>query len=120
MDEKEIILCDSNVMIDWINHRQKAINDLKLRLNQRENELRSLREEKEHLETIIREQNNDLIEKTNQINEMAMALDHYKMMMDPTAGEYNKRIQEMLVAQQKEHEDALLSIKTQVHFTLIL
>ena len=26
--EKEIILCDSNVMIDWINHRQKAIDDL--------------------------------------------------------------------------------------------
>ena len=28
MDEKEIILCDSNVMIDWINHQQKANNDL--------------------------------------------------------------------------------------------
>ena len=28
MDENEIILCDSNVMIDWINQRQKAINDL--------------------------------------------------------------------------------------------
>jgi predicted nucleic acid-binding protein len=26
--EKEIILCDSNVIIDWINHRQKAIDDL--------------------------------------------------------------------------------------------
>jgi len=26
--EKEIILCDSNVVIDWINHRQKAIDDL--------------------------------------------------------------------------------------------
>jgi len=30
MDEKEIILVDSNVMIDWINHRQKAIDDIKL------------------------------------------------------------------------------------------
>jgi predicted nucleic acid-binding protein len=28
MDENEIILCDSNVIIDWINNRQKAINDL--------------------------------------------------------------------------------------------
>jgi predicted nucleic acid-binding protein len=28
MDKNEIILCDSNVMIDWINHRQKAIDDL--------------------------------------------------------------------------------------------
>jgi len=28
MDEKELILCDSNVMIDWINHKQKAVNDL--------------------------------------------------------------------------------------------
>ena len=28
MDKEEIILCDSNVMIDWINHRQKAIDDL--------------------------------------------------------------------------------------------
>jgi len=28
MDEKEIVLCDSNIMIDWINNRQKAINDL--------------------------------------------------------------------------------------------
>jgi len=26
--EKEIILCDSNVVIDWINHQQKAIDDL--------------------------------------------------------------------------------------------
>ena len=26
--EKEIILCDSNVIIDWINNRQKAIDDL--------------------------------------------------------------------------------------------
>ena len=26
--EKDIILCDSNVLIDWINHRQKAIDDL--------------------------------------------------------------------------------------------
>lgn len=30
MDKEEIILCDSNVMIDWINHRQKAIDDLQL------------------------------------------------------------------------------------------
>jgi predicted nucleic acid-binding protein len=30
MDKKEIILCDSNVLIDWINHRQKAIDDLQL------------------------------------------------------------------------------------------
>jgi len=30
MDKGEIILCDSNVMIDWINHRQKALNDLQL------------------------------------------------------------------------------------------
>ena len=30
MDEKEIILVDSNVMIDWINHRQKAIDDINL------------------------------------------------------------------------------------------
>ena len=30
MDEKEIILCDSNVIIDWINNRHKAINDLQL------------------------------------------------------------------------------------------
>ena len=30
MDQGEIILCDSNVMIDWINHRQKAIDDLSL------------------------------------------------------------------------------------------
>jgi len=29
MDKTEIILCDSNVMIDWINHRQRAIDDLK-------------------------------------------------------------------------------------------
>lgn len=28
--EKEIILCDSNVVIDWINNRQKAIDDLQL------------------------------------------------------------------------------------------
>jgi len=28
MDKEEIILCDSNVMIDWINHKQKAIDDL--------------------------------------------------------------------------------------------
>ena len=28
MDKNEIILCDSNVIIDWINHRQKAIDDL--------------------------------------------------------------------------------------------
>ena len=28
MDKKGIILCDSNVMIDWINNRQKAIDDL--------------------------------------------------------------------------------------------
>jgi len=26
--EKEIILCDSNVVIDWINDRQKAVDDL--------------------------------------------------------------------------------------------
>ena len=26
--EKEIVLCDSNVIIDWINNRQKAIDDL--------------------------------------------------------------------------------------------
>ena len=30
MDEKEIVLVDSNVMIDWINHRQKAIDDINL------------------------------------------------------------------------------------------
>jgi len=30
MDKKEIILCDSNVLIDWINRRQKAIDDLAL------------------------------------------------------------------------------------------
>jgi len=30
MDQGEIILCDSNVMIDWINHRQKAIDELSL------------------------------------------------------------------------------------------
>ena len=28
MDKGEIILCDSNVIIDWINHRQMAIDDL--------------------------------------------------------------------------------------------
>ena len=26
--DKEIILCDSNIIIDWINHKQKAIDDL--------------------------------------------------------------------------------------------
>ena len=26
--EKEIIICDSNVVIDWINNRQNAIDDL--------------------------------------------------------------------------------------------
>jgi len=30
MDKNEVILCDSNVMIDWINNRQKAIDDLLL------------------------------------------------------------------------------------------
>jgi len=28
MDKKEIILCDSNVIIDCINHRQKTIDDI--------------------------------------------------------------------------------------------
>jgi predicted nucleic acid-binding protein len=30
MDKNQLILCDSNVLIDWINHRQKAIDDLEL------------------------------------------------------------------------------------------
>ena len=34
MDRDEIILCDSNVMIDWLNHRQKAIDELQ-RINGR-------------------------------------------------------------------------------------
>jgi predicted nucleic acid-binding protein len=30
MDEEEIILCDSNVIIDWINHQQRAVDDFQL------------------------------------------------------------------------------------------
>ena len=92
------------------------INDLRNRLTEKESEMINLKEENQRLSNIIEQQNKDIKLKTSQLEEFAVTIEQYKMIIDPASEQYGSKVQEILNTQQLNHERALTDTKSQVRF----